>query len=229
MRYVSLVLCTVMKDHRLCHSVGCFDSGETLLYLSLDNDEVFYADFRDGVLVWDNKIPSILHVEYAYKYAKTHQFLCKSAIAKWRPDSTATRDKDPPVVAIYPRDEVTEEEENTLICFINNFFPPSLKVTWTKNDKQVKEQDPFIETLSNSDGTFHVFSYLNFVPKQGDIYSCSVEHEALEDPKTRFWEVEINHASIAPAVFCGLGLTFGLLGVAVGTFYLVKGSCSCTL
>ncbi|XP_072225676.1 H-2 class II histocompatibility antigen, A-U alpha chain-like [Leuresthes tenuis] len=133
--------------------------------------------------------------------------------------------KEPPETVIYPRGEVIKGENNTLICFINHFFPPVINIKWTKNEKEVAVEDPFIRTISNPDGTFHVFSYLNFVPKEGDIYSCTVEHETLKEPKTRIWEVEKDEVTTnnGPAVFCGLGLTFGLLGVAAGTFFFVKG------
>uniref|UniRef100_A0A8C6LV53 Immunoglobulin C1-set domain-containing protein n=1 Tax=Nothobranchius furzeri TaxID=105023 RepID=A0A8C6LV53_NOTFU len=70
-------------------------------------------------------------------------------------------EEKPPDVIIYPRNEVVTDEENTLICFINNFFPPKIRIK-----------------------SFHIFSSLNFVPKDGDIYSCTVEHEALEEPKS---------------------------------------------
>uniref|UniRef100_A0A8C6LY59 Immunoglobulin C1-set domain-containing protein n=1 Tax=Nothobranchius furzeri TaxID=105023 RepID=A0A8C6LY59_NOTFU len=43
-------------------------------------------------------------------------------------------------------------------------------------------------TLICSDRSFHIFSSLNFVPKDGDIYSCTVEHEALEEPKNWSWK-----------------------------------------
>lgn len=88
---------------------------------------------------------------------------------------------------IYPRDEVIKEEENTLICFINHFFPPTINIKWTKNDIEVEVDDPFNKCLPNSDGTFHVFSNLNFVPKEGDVYGCTVEHESLDEPLTEFW------------------------------------------
>uniref|UniRef100_A0A3Q0R4T3 Ig-like domain-containing protein n=1 Tax=Amphilophus citrinellus TaxID=61819 RepID=A0A3Q0R4T3_AMPCI len=78
-------------------------------------------------------------------------------------------------------------EANTLICFVSHFFPPSIKIKWTKNNIKVEVEDPFIKCLSNSDGTSYVFSDLNFVPEDGDIYSCTVEHEALKEPLTRFW------------------------------------------
>lgn len=80
-----------------------------------------------------------------------------------------------------------KDEENTLICFINHFFPPTINIKWTKNDIEVAVEDPFIKCLPNPDGTFYVFSTLDFVPNEGDIYSCTVEHKALEEPQTKFW------------------------------------------
>ncbi|KAK6326918.1 hypothetical protein J4Q44_G00025630 [Coregonus suidteri] len=62
---------------------------------------------------------------------------------------------------------------------------------------------------------------------EGDVYACTVEHTALKDPKTRFWEPEVSEmsgSSAGPAVFCGVGLTLGLLGVATGTFLIIKGN-----
>ncbi|PWA19195.1 hypothetical protein CCH79_00019741, partial [Gambusia affinis] len=66
------------------------------------------------------------------------------------------------------------------------------------------------------DSTFTQISRLNFVPQIGDIYSCSVEHLALKEPQTRTWDVETNspQSGPGPAIFCGVGLTIGLLGVA---------------
>ncbi|XP_045064242.1 HLA class II histocompatibility antigen, DP alpha 1 chain-like [Coregonus clupeaformis] len=75
------------------------------------------------------------------------------------------------------------------------------------------------------DGTFHQFSTLSFTPQKGDFYACTVAHTALKDPKTRFWGVsEVSVSSADPAVFFGVGLALGLLGVATGTFLIIKGN-----
>uniref|UniRef100_A0A668VHM2 Ig-like domain-containing protein n=1 Tax=Oreochromis aureus TaxID=47969 RepID=A0A668VHM2_OREAU len=95
--------------------------------------------------------------------------------------------KKRPVVIVYPRDQVIQKAENTLICFINHFFPPSINIKWSKNGKNITVKNPFKKCLSNPDGTFHILFTLNFVPQKGDIYGCTVEHEALEEPLTRFW------------------------------------------
>src|SRR4029434_2415358 len=41
-------------------------------------------------------------------------------------------------------------------------------------------------------------------------------------------DVEVPESSLGPSVFCGVGLTLGLLGVATGTFFFVKGKESAT-
>ncbi|KAM7372085.1 hypothetical protein PAMP_009280 [Pampus punctatissimus] len=210
--------------HELCHSDGCFDSSDTQISLTLDGDEVYHADFKKGDLDWESKIPIILHVPNAYNYALYYRTTCKSDIYRWKPDkSAATNVREAPEVIIYPKDEVIKDEENTLICFINHFFPPKINIKWTKNDVEVTVEDPFIRCLPNPDGTFHVLSTLEFVPHEGDIYGCTVEHMALEEPQTQFWQVDINETTVGPAVFCGLGLSLGFLGFAAGIFFFFKG------
>ncbi|XP_003458494.3 H-2 class II histocompatibility antigen, A-U alpha chain [Oreochromis niloticus] len=208
--------------HTLCHIYGCFDSSDTQICAAFDGDEVYYADFKKDELIWESKIPISFHLPDAYKYAVFYRSMCKNDIYRWKPDKSVIKKKEPPEFIIYPRDEVITGEDNTLICFINHFFPPSINIKWTKNDVEVTVEDPFIKTLSNPDGTAYVLSYLNFVPETGDIYSCTVEHEALKEPQTRFWEVETDEINNDPAVFCGLGLSLGLLGVFIGTYFFFK-------
>ncbi|XP_017277291.1 H-2 class II histocompatibility antigen, A-Q alpha chain [Kryptolebias marmoratus] len=212
------------RSHRLCFHYGCFDSSDTQLCVTLDDDEIGYADFTKDVGVWESRLPLSFHDDSAFRFAKTCQWVCKKDMHKWKPDKSVSVTKDPPQVVMYPRDEVVKDEENTLICFINKFFPPTIKIRWTKNDEDVEVEDPFIKVMSQFDGTFYVFSYLNFVPEDGDIYGCTVEHEALDEPKTRFWDVELDEMSsdAGPAVFFGI-VTLGLLGGAAGIFFFLKG------
>ncbi|XP_045546861.1 rano class II histocompatibility antigen, B alpha chain isoform X2 [Salmo salar] len=106
-----------------------------------------------------------------------------------------------------------------------NLETPEAKVKWTKNDENVPKGVKVGQYATNSDYTFYRFSTLTFEPQEGDIYTCIVDHTALDEPLTRTWEFEVPpRASVGPAVFCGLGLTLGLLGVATGTFFLVKGT-----
>uniref|UniRef100_A0A9J8DGC4 Ig-like domain-containing protein n=3 Tax=Cyprinus carpio TaxID=7962 RepID=A0A9J8DGC4_CYPCA len=110
-------------------------------------------------------------------------------------------------ISIYPKSDPQLNVKNTLICHVTRFFPPPVRVLWTKN---------------NVNGTLNLFSQLSFIPEEGDIYSCSVEHKALQQPQTRVWDVEITEPSTGPSVFCGVALALGLLGLATGAVFIAK-------
>uniref|UniRef100_H9GGI4 Ig-like domain-containing protein n=1 Tax=Anolis carolinensis TaxID=28377 RepID=H9GGI4_ANOCA len=78
-------------------------------------------------------------------------------------------------------------EPNVLICFVDQLFPPVLNVTWLKNGQAVSEGVKETGFLPNEDNTFSKFSYLTFVPEDGDFYTCRVEHWGLEGPLTTVW------------------------------------------
>uniref|UniRef100_A0A0E9XZ38 Ig-like domain-containing protein n=1 Tax=Anguilla anguilla TaxID=7936 RepID=A0A0E9XZ38_ANGAN len=122
-------------------------------------------------------------------------------------------------------EEVELGKSNSLICFVTNFYPPLVKVKWTKNNVEVKDGVTLSRYYPNPDLTFQQFSTLSITPQEGDVYSCSVEHKGLAEPLTRIWESEANNEpNTAATVFCGIGLTLGLLGVGVGTFFPIKGN-----
>uniref|UniRef100_A0A3B4FDD6 H-2 class II histocompatibility antigen, A-Q alpha chain-like n=1 Tax=Pundamilia nyererei TaxID=303518 RepID=A0A3B4FDD6_9CICH len=228
----SYIFCTESSSpciHTLCHIYGCFDSSDTQICAAFDGDEIYYADFKKDLLIWESKIPTSFRSPDAYKYAVLYRSMCKNDMYRWKPDKSqimCSFNLEPPEFIIYPRDEVITGEDNTLICFINHFFPPLINIKWTKNDVEVTMEDPFIKTLSNPDGTAYVLSYLNFVPEKGDIYSCTVEHEAMDEPQTKFWSENKEASDIlisnGPAVVCGFGLSLGFLGVFLGTCFFVK-------
>lgn len=223
--FSGVVCISAQSTSLLCHSYGCFDSSDTQVTLTLNGDEIYYANFKKGLLIWHSPIPIILRVPLAYQYALYYRSACRNDLSRWKPDkSVAAKTKEAPEILIYSKDEVVPDEENTLVCFVDRFYPPSINIKWTKNNEEVSVDDSFSRCLPRSDGTFYVISRLDFVPKEGDIYGCTVEHSSLEKPQTKFWEVEVEEVSSGPSVFCGLGLTLGLLGVAVGTFFFVKGN-----
>ncbi|XP_073351090.1 H-2 class II histocompatibility antigen, A-Q alpha chain-like [Pagrus major] len=212
-------------SHELCHIFGCFESSDTQLSVTVDGDEVYYADFKKGLLVWESRLATVLHISWVYQYALYYRSICKSLMLTWKPDKSATaKTKEAPEIMIYPRDEVIKEEENTLICFINHFFPPTINIKWTKNDQEITVEDPFYKCLPNSDGMFYVFSTLNFVPKQGDIYSCTVEHESLRMPQTKFWDPSPPAAERIKIVVGLCGLMIGFVIVSSGFIYYKRKS-----
>nr|QCB66123.1 MHC class II alpha [Oplegnathus punctatus] len=216
------------SQHEDLAITGCSDSDGEAMY-ALDGEEKWYADFikQRGV---EPQPDFIDHGSYpdpgAYQQAVANQQICRGNLKNSRKfNKDMPLEKDPPSsLVIYPRDDVELGEKNHLLCHVTGFYPAPVKVYWTKNGENVTEGTSINVPFPNKDGSFNQISRLEFIPQLGDMYSCTVKHLALKQPLTRIWDVEVKQPSIGPAVFCGLGLTVGLLGVAAGTFFLIKGN-----
>uniref|UniRef100_A0A3B4BDN1 Ig-like domain-containing protein n=1 Tax=Periophthalmus magnuspinnatus TaxID=409849 RepID=A0A3B4BDN1_9GOBI len=213
--------------HEANYIVGCFFNGTTQISLDLDGDLCLYADFENDDVALT--LPPFFYVNtsqfpHLYRNALRAKKACLGAQSFIKllklPEVTAPEVKDPPESILYPAEEVLLEVENSLVCFVNHFYPPVITVTWTKNNRLVSEGVSTSTYISNDDQTFHCFSTLTFTPEDGDVYSCTVEHPALEEPKTQSWS---EHQDLALDLYCGVGLTVALLGVAIGTFLIIKG------
>nr|ACT67485.1 MHC class II antigen [Mastomys natalensis] len=130
-----------------------------------------------------------------------------------------------PAATVFPKSPVLLGQPNTLICFVDNIFPPVISITWLRNSKPVTEGVYETSFLSNPDHSFHKMSYLTFVPSDYDIYDCKVEHWGLDEPVLKHWEPEIPApmSELTETVVCALGLSVGLIGIVVGTIFLIKG------
>uniref|UniRef100_A0A667Z5Q2 Ig-like domain-containing protein n=1 Tax=Myripristis murdjan TaxID=586833 RepID=A0A667Z5Q2_9TELE len=211
--------CAVHKDIAIA---GCSDSDAEDMY-GLDGEERWYADFKNhrGVIALPKFADPIGYPGH-YEQAVAQQEICKQSLAADRLLDQHQCVTSP--ITIYTKDDVQLDVENHLICHVSGFFPAPVSVYWTRNEQNVTEGTSINTPNPSKDGTFTQISTLKFTPQQGDIYSCTVQHPALEQPLTRVWDVEQDQPGIGPAVFCGLGLTVGLLGVATGTFFLIKGN-----
>uniref|UniRef100_A0A668A1K7 Ig-like domain-containing protein n=1 Tax=Myripristis murdjan TaxID=586833 RepID=A0A668A1K7_9TELE len=219
--------------HQTIQVIGCSASNGEFM-VGLDTEEEWYADFKNhrGVIVLP-KFADPVSYEGLYQMAVGTLKTCKANLATLDEKQTCVPCvcADVPHSTIYTRNRVQLDVENHLICHVSGFFPAPVSVYWTRNDQIVTEGTSINTPYPSKDGTFTQISTLKFTPQQGDIYSCTVQHPALEQPLTRVWgdapfspNVQQDQPGIGPVVFCGLGLTVGLLGVATGTFFLIKGN-----
>ncbi|MDG2575893.1 hypothetical protein P7L86_23395, partial [Vibrio parahaemolyticus] len=109
--------------------------------------------------------------------------------------------------------------------FVDNIFPPVINITWLRNSKPVTEGVYETSFLSNPDHSFHKMAYLTFIPSNDDIYDCKVEHWGLDEPVLKHWEPEVPApmSELTETVVCALGLSVGLVGIVVGTIFIIKG------
>ncbi|XP_030014743.1 H-2 class II histocompatibility antigen, A-U alpha chain-like [Sphaeramia orbicularis] len=222
------------STHEFTFYMGCSFNGTAEVGFQVDDEQLMYVDFhRQKVVVTLPQFivynPSeLIAAHYVYRNSVRNRKYCLSVLyflkelEKLKQSTIPPEVEDPPDSILYPSEEVELGVENSLICFVNNFFPPSINVIWTKNGDVVSEGVSLSRYYPNNDQTFRQFSTLTFTPKQGDMYSCTVEHPALERPNTRIWEVDLGHPSIGLDIYCGVGLTVALLGVATGTFLMAK-------
>uniref|UniRef100_A0A8C9TL69 Ig-like domain-containing protein n=1 Tax=Scleropages formosus TaxID=113540 RepID=A0A8C9TL69_SCLFO len=155
--------------------------------LELDEDQLFYFDFKRNEMVYTM-------ADFSKKIifpTWSQQALLELQICLHNLNLSIFNDfltiSDPPQVTIYPRDYVLPGEGNKLICLVNNFFPPPVKVKWTKNDVEVTEGVTLSRYYPNKDLTFRQYSTVPIIPQEGDVYSCTVEHKGLSEPETRLW------------------------------------------
>ncbi|XP_052420240.1 H-2 class II histocompatibility antigen, A-U alpha chain-like [Carassius gibelio] len=210
--------------------ISCSGSaGTNEILFAFNNDVVAYMDFNEKKMVF--VAPDFLQTQTILNTYPLDNFnidfievtnFCKDTYFRTL-SFNASETLEPPWVSVYPRNNVKLNVRNNLVCLVFGFFPPPVRVSWIKNNVNVTDESTLSRYYPNKDGTVNVFSRLNFIPEEGDIYSCSVEHKALQQPQTRTWVVEIKEPNNGPSVFCGVGLALGLLGLATGVFFIAKG------
>ncbi|KAL0985409.1 hypothetical protein UPYG_G00156510 [Umbra pygmaea] len=221
---LSGIMSTLAQDHDVSAVLECFGSDPPVILVTLDGNGAAYAD-KDNAQLTAPFLPKQMDTWLSrYRNFATEFKQWCEVIIKWGQQAVPSipQVKDAPESSIYTRNDVQLGINNTLICFSNHFFPPSIKVRWTKNGMDVTEGVYVSHYYPNKDGTFYLFSTIHFTPQQGDIYACTVEHTALEEPNTRLWEAKGRKSSVGPNIICGVGLTLGVLGIATGTALLAK-------
>lgn len=92
-----------------------------------------------------------------------------------------------PEMTVFPKSPVMLGQPNTLICHVDNIFPPVINITWFYNGHFVAEGIAETTFYPKSDHSFLKFSYLTFLPTSEDFYDCRVEHWGLEEPLVKHW------------------------------------------
>ena len=92
-----------------------------------------------------------------------------------------------PEVTVFSKSSVMLGQPNTLICHVDNIFPPVINITWLKNGHAVSEGVSETSFLPKDDDSFFRFGYLTFLPSDDDVYDCKVEHWGLDGPLLKHW------------------------------------------
>ncbi|NWS12941.1 DMA protein, partial [Pachyramphus minor] len=125
-----------------------------------------------------------------------------------------------PVAQVFPVLPPALGEANTLVCLVENIFPPSLDISWTRGGVPVTRgvtQRPFTPT---PELTFWSLSLLEVTPEHGDVFACLVTSQRDNASVVTYWvPPEPPEVPELPTALCGavmvLGGVLGLLGLSL--------------
>lgn len=192
--------------------------------LEVDGDEIIYMDFKlkkevaripefDGYRIRGGEAGISANVAVQ----KQNLNVCKQL------SNGTAAPRVAPQIAMYPEASVEWGQPNTLICLTDGFYPPHITMKFRRNSEELTNGINITEYYIKKDYSYQRFTYLQFTPSPGDMYSCHVEHEGLEEPATVFWEPEVpEEKSGAGTVICALGLALGIISAVVGIILLIK-------
>ncbi|XP_040269251.1 class I histocompatibility antigen, F10 alpha chain-like, partial [Bufo bufo] len=106
-----------------------------------------------------------------------------------------------------------------LHCQVYGFHPRAVHVKWMKNGDDVPDYET-THTLPNPDGTYQIRVSAEVIPKEGESYSCYVDHSSLGEPLNVVWEPSNPRVWVTPVVVA-VGVII-LLAAAIGGFVLYR-------
>ncbi|KAJ6652472.1 hypothetical protein lerEdw1_011508 [Lerista edwardsae] len=160
-------------------------SGEGLH--EFNEEEIFHVDWGRKETVW--RLPDFTTFSsFEAQGALGNLAIIKNNLEVLMKLSNRTQpQKVAPVATVYPENTVELGDPNVLICFVDQFSPPVLNITWLKNGEEVSEGVEETGFYPSAEGTFRRFSYLPFVPEAGDSYVCRVDHWGLAESLSKLW------------------------------------------
>uniref|UniRef100_G1QA26 Ig-like domain-containing protein n=1 Tax=Myotis lucifugus TaxID=59463 RepID=G1QA26_MYOLU len=218
----------IVADHVAAYGASFYQSyGPSGQYtFEFDGDEMFYVDLEKKETVW--RLPGLSEFggfdpQGGLRNMATAEYNLDILIK--RSNSTAAINAEVPEVTMLPKSPVELGQPNTLICAVDNIFPPVINISWLSNGHSVTQGVSETSFLSKRDHSFLKISYLTFLPSADDIYDCKVEHWGLDQPLLKHWEPKIpaSMSELTETVVCALGLAMGLVGIVTGTVFIIQG------
>ncbi|CAJ0957370.1 unnamed protein product [Ranitomeya imitator] len=93
-------------------------------------------------------------------------------------------------LSVQPQVKVSGQEKGDamkLHCQVYGFHPRAVDVKWMNGEDEVHSYET-TNVLPNPDGTYQIRVSAEVTPKDGDRYSCYVDHSSLEEPLLIQWD-----------------------------------------
>ncbi|XP_073538452.1 class I histocompatibility antigen, F10 alpha chain-like [Phyllobates terribilis] len=115
---------------------------------------------------------------------------------------------------VRPQVKVSAQEKGDtmkLHCQVYGFHPRAVDVKWMKNKEDEVPSYETTHVLPNPDGTYQIRVSAEVTPKDGDRYSCYVDHSSLEKALYTVWEPEKSRVWVIAVVVAVVAVA--LLGI----------------
>ncbi|CAN2390824.1 Belongs to the MHC class I family [Pristimantis euphronides] len=106
-----------------------------------------------------------------------------------------------------------------LHCQVYGFHPRAVHVKWMKNGVDDVPTYQSTHTLPNPDGTYQTRVTAEVIPKEGDSYSCYVDHSSLAERLNIVWE-KPQSGWLIPVVIAAV--VIAVLALCIAGFLLYK-------
>nr|XP_060629915.1 class II histocompatibility antigen, M alpha chain isoform X1 [Anolis sagrei ordinatus] len=135
--------------------------------------------------------------------------------------------KGAPQMDVFTLQPLEMGKPNTLVCAANNIFPPTVSLHWQLDGQPISSGVSTQSHVSPVQGwVFQAFSYLEFTPQEGQVYSCTARSPSDPYSSVAFWvpkdplDPELL-ANVLCGLAFGLGFLFSIAG-AVLTFMALR-------
>ncbi|XP_074990719.1 class II histocompatibility antigen, M alpha chain [Calonectris borealis] len=210
--------------HTLAEVLFCQPAMPSLgLALAFDADQLFWFDFPGSR--WTPRLPDLPPWPPALE--PPSQLLRDATLCQdlRRILTTVATGKLPeskgvPVANVFPVQPLVLGEANTLVCMVENIFPPAVEISWQLDGVPVTQGVTHTHYTPTADLAFVRFSYLPVTPATDDIYTCIITREGDNTSVVAYWVPQNSVPSeVLETALCGaamaLGILLALLGIAM--------------
>lgn len=88
---------------------------------------------------------------------------------------------------LFPSQPPALGKPTTLVCLVENIFPPAVDITWRVDDVPVTHGVTHTDYTATDIVSFIRFSYLQVTPSTGATYSCVVTSQGLNRSTVAYW------------------------------------------
>nr|AGY56019.1 MHC class II antigen beta chain [Andrias davidianus] len=209
-----------------CHFLNGSERVRFLLRYFYNQEELAYFDSDVGRFVpktefgkpdadyW-NSDPAILEDARAAveRYCKHNYDVRKQDAKSW---------KVIPKVRITPTKTMSLDHQTMLVCYVEDFYPPAINISWIKNGKEETGSVMSTEMLQNGDWTYQIHLFLGTTPERGDTYVCQVEHSSLKSPITVEWKPDSSESAKSKRLTGIVGFVLGAIFITLGLIIYLK-------